>query len=480
MIKKQNAIIGRKKEIQKLDGLVKSKKSEFLAVYGRRRVGKTFLIREYFDYTFQFQISGLANADTSQQLFNFDTVLKKQSNLIFETPSTNWFIAFQRLTEHLENIETDEKLVVFFDELPWFDTHASDFVMGLEYFWNSWASNRKNVLLIVCGSAASWMVNVLINNSGGLHNRITQKIKIEPFNLQETEALLMAKNCVLDRYQILQLYMILGGIPYYLDAIEPSMSATQNIQALIFEKSGLLKNEFFNLYRSLFRKYEIYEKIVEILATKNEGLQRNDIVRLSNISSGGTLSKVLTDLEESGFIRSYTSLDAKQKNTIFRLSDYYTLFYFKFIKDGKIQGKNTWLNMIDNPAQRTWQGFTFEQVCIDHIEQIKKALGISGVLSANGTWRGKTEEKAAQIDLLIDRRDQVINLCECKFSLDTYAINKEESEKLRSKINVFKTVSKTKKSVFLTMITTYGVEKNKYANSLVQNEITMDDLFESC
>jgi uncharacterized protein len=192
------------------------------------------------------------------------------------------------------------------------------------------------------------------------------------------------------------------------------------------------------------------------------------------------LSKVLIDLEESGFISSYTSLDAKQKNTIFRLSDYYTLFYFKFIKDGKFQGKDTWLNMIDNPAQRTWQGFTFEQVCIDHVEQIKKALGISGVLSANGTWRGKTEEKAAQIDLLIDRRDQVINLCECKFSLDTYAINKEESEKLRSKINVFKTVSKTKKSVFLTMITTYGVEKNKYANSLVQNEITMDDLFESC
>jgi uncharacterized protein len=475
----RKAIIGRKRELQKLDNLLISKKSEFLAIYGRRRVGKTFLIREYFDYTFHFQISGLANADTSQQLFNFDVALKKHSSLHFETPSSNWLIAFQRLIEHLENIKTEGKLVIFFDELPWFDTHASDFVMGLEHFWNSWASNRKDVLLVVCGSAASWMVNTLINNAGGLHNRITQKMKIEPFNLQETEALLATKNCVFDRYQIIQLYMILGGIPYYLDAIEPGLSASQNIQALLFDKAGLLKNEYFNLYRSLFKKYEVYEKVVETLATKNEGLQRNELVKLSSLSSGGTLTKVLSDLEESGFISSYVSLDEKQKNRIYRLSDFYSFFYFKFIKDGKYQGKDVWLNMIDNPTQRTWQGFTFEQVCIDHIEQIKKALGISGVLSSNGAWRGKTEEKSAQIDLLINRRDQVINLCECKFSIDSYAITKEESDKLRSKINVLKSVTKTRKAVFLTMITTFGIDKNKYASSLVQNEVTMDDLFEN-
>ena len=473
----ETVIIGRKKEILKLESITKSKKSEFLAVYGRRRVGKTFLIREYFEYSFDFQISGLANADTGQQLFNFDTALKKQSNLIYESPSKNWLIAFQRLIEVIENKTSPQKKVIFFDELPWFDTKASDFMMGLEHFWNSWASNRKDILLIVCGSAASWMLNILINNHGGLHNRVTQKMKIEPFNLNETEQMLVAKHCVLDRYQIVQLYMVMGGIPYYLDAIQPDLSALQNMQQLFFDKSSLLKNEFFNLYRSLFRKYDIYEKVVEILSTKTEGLPRNDIIKLSGIASGGTLTKVLSDLEESGFISSYIAFNNKQKNITYRLSDFYTSFYFKFIKDGKYQGENSWIDLNDNPVQRTWQGFTFEQICIDHVAQIKKALGISGIQSNHVSWKGGTDEKSAQIDLLIDRRDHVINICECKFSMDTFAIDKVYSEKLRAKIATFKTVSNTKKSVFLTMITTYGVEKNKYANLLMQNEIMMDDLF---
>jgi uncharacterized protein len=475
---KDSILIGRKKEIQKLDSVVQSKKSEFIAIYGRRRVGKTFLVREYFDYTFDFQVSGLANADTTQQIFNFDTALRKQSNLVFETPSGNWLVAFQRLMEHLEQAPHGRKKRVFFDELPWFDTPSSDFVMGLEHFWNSFASNRKDILLIVCGSAASWMVNALINNSGGLHNRVTQKLKIEAFTLKETEEMLTAKNCIFERYQIIQLYMAMGGIPYYLDAVQPDLSVPQNIQQLFFDKSGLLRNEFFNLYRSLFRKHEVYEHIVEVLSTKTIGLQRNEIIKLAGKNSGGTLTKVLADLEESGFIRSYSSFDSKQKNILYRLSDYFTVFYFKFIKDGQYQGEASWINSIDNPVQRAWQGFTFEQICIDHILQIKKALGISGVQTHNVAWRGSDGEKSAQIDLLIDRRDQVINLCECKFSIDVFTIDKEYAEKLRSKISIFKAATKTRKAVFLTMITTYGIAKNQYANLLVQNGVAMNDLFE--
>lgn len=473
----KQSIVGRRKEIKKLDALLQSKKSEFVALYGRRRVGKTFLIREYFNYTFDFQVSGLANANTSQQLFNFDTTLRKHTPFFYDRDSSNWLIAFQRLIEYLESITHGKQKVIFIDELPWFDTKASDFMIGLEHFWNSWASNRKDILLITSGSAASWMINNLMNNSGGLHNRVTQKMKIEPFTLQETEEMLMAKNCVIDRYQIVQLYMILGGIPYYLEAVQPEMSATQNIQHLLFDKSGLLKNEFFNLYRSLFKRHAIYEKVVEVLSTKTIGLQRSEIVQKSQISSGGTLSKVLTDLEESGFISSYMSLDTKQKNTIYRLSDFYTLFYFKFLNESKHNGSNTWLNLIDHPIHRSWLGFAFEQVCLDHVNQIKYALGINGIHSNNAAWRGSNEEKSAQIDLLIDRRDQVINLCECKFSLSTYSIDKDYSEKLRSKIAVFKSASKTKKAVFLTMITTYGVEINKYSSGLVQNDVTMNDLF---
>jgi uncharacterized protein len=477
-MKKKTALLGRIKEQERLETIVKSKKSEFVALFGRRRVGKTFLIKEFFHYKFSFYITGLANADTHQQLFNFDTELSKQSPLVFESPSKNWLIAFQRLIQHIENSTQREKKIIFIDELPWFDTNSSDFMMGLEHFWNSWATNRKDIVLIVCGSAASWMINELINNTGGLHNRITQKMKINPFNLQETEALLLAKNAAFDRYQIVQLYMAMGGIPYYLDAIQANLSASQNIQALFFEKDSLLKSEFFNLYRSLYRKHEVYEKIVEVLATKIEGMQRGEIIKHSGMASGGTLSKVLADLEESGFISSYQSLDGKVKNSTYRLSDYYTHFYFKFLKNNKLNGENAWLNRIDNPAHRAWQGFTFEQVCLDHIIPIKKALGISGIQSQHHSWRGGLAKKNAQIDVLIDRRDQVINLCECKFSLDTFTIDKSYADNLRSKISVFKNVTKTKKSVYLTMITTYGVDKNKYANLLVQNEIVMDDLFQ--
>lgn len=471
-------LIGRKKEIETLQSLVESPKSEFLAVYGRRRVGKTYLIRTFFEGQFDFQISGLANATTKQQLFNFHTTLSRQSALAFPTMPDNWLVAFQMLITHLENSDKSQKKIIFFDEMPWFDTKSSDFVMGLEHFWNSWASNRRDIILIACGSAASWMINVLINHSGGLHNRITQRLKVEPFSLHETAEMLAKKNCAFEPYHVVELYMALGGIPYYLEAVKPNLSATQNIQALFFDNAGLLRNEFMNLYRSLFKKHEIYEKVVAVLSTKTYGLQRSDIVRLSKISSGGTLTKVLADLEESGFIASFVALDNKNKHTIYRLTDYYTAFYFNFIENSPYKGDNVWVNMLDNPAHRAWQGYTFEQICIDHVKQIKKALGIQGVLSHATAWRGKSDTKTAQIDLLIDRRDQVINICEIKFSLNKYTISKEYAEKLRDKIATFKEVTNTRKAVFLTMITTFGIEKNNYAQ-LVQNEITLKDLFEA-
>ncbi len=470
-------IIGRKKEKNKLKSILESSKSEFLAIYGRRRVGKTFLIREFFEYKFSFQISGLANANTFQQLSNFHSSLKTQSKINFEHIPNDWITAFQHLIKHLESLEDSEKKVVFIDEMPWFDTSGSDFVMALEHFWNSWATNRKDIILIACGSAAAWMMSNLILNTGGLHNRITQRIKIEPFCLEEVEAFFYNKNFVFDRYQILQLYMALGGIPYYLDAVKSEFSAAQNIQNLFFETSGILQNEFQTLYRSLFKKYELYEKVVEALSTKTYGLQRNEIVQLSGVSSGGSLTKILNDLQESGFINIYPSLDNKSKNLTYRLSDYYTLFYLKFIREGTIRGKNAWLNLIDHPTVRVWQGISFEQICIDHSEQIKVALGISGVMTNVSTWRGKTETKSAQIDLLIDRRDQVINVCETKFSLNSFIIDKDYAEKLRDKVGTFKQVTKTKKAIFLTMITTYGVEKNKHSLGLIQNEVVMDDLF---
>lgn len=471
-------LIGREKEIKQLDKVVTSGKSEFVAVYGRRRVGKTYLIREYFQYQFDFQLTGLANATTQQQLVNFHTSLSRQAPSYEATIPQNWLQAFQHLINHLERLTENRKKVIFLDELPWLDTLSSDFMMALEHFWNSWATNRKDILLVTCGSAASWMLNKLISNHGGLHNRVTERLKIYPFNLYETELMLKRRKNVLDRYQILQLYMAMGGIPFYLEAISPEKSAAQNIEELCFRQGALLTQEFPNLFASLFKNASKYELIITTLSAKTMGMTRSELIAVANLPSGGRLTTMLEELEESGFITSYTPFNKKTKNKVFRLSDFYSLFYLKFIKGNTHYEEGVWVNAIDHPSQRAWTGYAFEQICLAHITQIKKALGISGIISQAFSWKSAASENGAQIDLLIDRRDQVINLCEVKYSINPYVISKTYADTLRNKAAVFKSETKTRKAIFLTIISTYGLLQNEHAASLIQNDISMDALFQ--
>jgi len=471
-------LIGRQKEVKILEEATNSKKSEFVALYGRRRVGKTFLVREFFNYKFDFQLTGLANASTQQQLVNFHVALLRHQNKEIDNIPKNWFQSFQNLISYLETIEKKEKITLFFDELPWFDTKQSDFLMALEHFWNSWATNRKDILLITCGSAASWMINKLINNHGGLHNRVTRRMKIQPFNLYETELMLQAQNSVLDRYQILQIYMVTGGIPFYLENISSQKSAAQNIENLCFTEDGLLVKEFSNLFASLFKNSANHELIIKALSSKNKGLTRKQLLQIIGKTSSGNFSKNLEELEESGFISRYNSFVKKRQEVFYRLSDFYCHFYLKFIQHNTNFSQGVWLNAIDNPRQRAWSGYAFEQICLAHIPQIKDGLSIGGVLTEASSWRSKNAAKDVQIDLLIDRRDQVINLCEAKYSIQPFTITKSYAENLRQKIGTFKAESQTRKAVFLTMITTYGVTKNSHAAALLQNELTMDTLFQ--
>ena len=470
-------IIGRKKEIALMESLKESSKSEFLAVYGRRRVGKTFLIRQVFEEDFTFQLTGLANAKLQWQLANFYKALVRQNprnkNI---KPATNWFDAFQELIDVLE-LSKSEKKVIFLDELPWLDTPNSGFMTALEHFWNSWASARKDIILIVCGSAASWMINKLLKNKGGLHNRITQRCKLEPFNLGETEEFFKSKNAVLERYQITQLYMTLGGIPYYLDVVDVAMSSYQNINKLFFEENAPLRIEFESLYESLFKKAQNHVAIIEALSEKSSGMTREDLIKTTKINNGGGTTTILQELEECGFIRKYNSYGKNQRGNIYQLVDFYSLFYLKFVKNSSVFDETTWLNGVDNPAFRAWSGYAFEMVCLHHIPKIKEALGISGIQTNTATWYSTDKETKAQVDLLIERRDGIINLCEIKFSINSFIITKKYSEELRNKIAVFKEQTKTKKTVFLTMITSFGLQKNEYSNQLVQNSLTMDALF---
>jgi uncharacterized protein len=466
---------GRDKEQKTLERLYNSANSELVVIYGRRRIGKTWLVRQMFQHRFSFHITGLSNADMKTQLYHFNQSLFQYGKTELTPPET-WIEAFYALRTLLENRGTDRK-VLFFDEFPWLDTPRSGFLSAFEHFWNDWASARNDIMLIACGSAASWITSRLIKNRGGLHNRITAQLKLLPFTLKECEVFFNEKGITMSRHQIVDIYMVLGGIPYYLDQIEKGLSAAQNIDRLCFTADGILKNEFRNLYASLFKNSEAYIGCIKALQTKKSGLTRNEIIEGSGIPGGGTLTIILNDLEESGFIRRFIPFGKKKRDTLYQLTDPFSLFHLRFIETSGNAGEGYWLHMLDNPQHRAWSGLAFENVCLLHTKELKKILGISGVLTYFHSWRSYKAEKNVQIDLLIDRRDQVINLCEIKYASGPFAITKGYADDLRRKLSVFKQETKTRKSVYLTLITTYGLQHSEHVHGLVQNELCMEDLF---
>ncbi len=472
-------IIGRKPEQKELLDAANSEYSKFVAVYGRRRVGKTFLIRETFNYSFTFQHTGLARGKMKDQLLSFRASLQKVSGKKYKQ-FKSWYEAFFALEEWLGSLPKGKK-IVFFDELPWMDTPRSNFISGLEHFWNSWASARKDILLIACGSATSWIVNKLINNHGGLHNRLTDKILLQPFTLAECEQYSESNKLGLSRYQIVENYMIMGGIPFYWSLLKRELSLAQNIDALFFSNGAEgLTHEYQQLYASLFNNPEPYMNIVSALAKKTKGLSRDEISGLTGVQTGGDLSKLLSELERCGFIRKYNSIGKQSKDALYQLIDNFTLFYFQYIRGNKNNDSHFWTNNIGSPLYRAWSGLAFERVCLQHISQIKEAPGISGVLSNVYSWRTDADEyrgfDKTQIDLLIDRNDGVINLCEMKFSGQEYAITKDEEMKLRRRRGNFIDATQTKKAVHITLVTPYGLKQNAHS-SIVQNEVTLNNLF---
>lgn len=473
-------LIGRKSEVKILQEALVSDEAEMIAVIGRRRVGKTFLIKTVFQKNIVFSITGVQNASMQEQLSNFTYQLNEfaGSETPFATP-TNWLEAFQLLISFLKTKETDGKLVVFFDELPWLASLRSGFLRGLSFFWNSWAVD-KNIVAVICGSAGAWMIDKVVNHKGGLHNRITQRIFLEPFNLTETEQYLQSRKINIDRYQTVQLYMAMGGIPFYLKEIKGGKSAAQNINAICFAKNGLLRNEFLNLYPALFANAENHIAVIRALGEKRIGLTRKAIIETSKIAEGGTIQRVLEELEQSGFISIYPAFGKKRKERLYRLTDEYSLFYLQFI-DGRIfQETDIWEKLSQTAAYKTWSGYAFESICLKHISPIKKALGISGIYAESASFyrKGSDGMKGVQIDLVIDRNDHVINLFEIKFYNTPFVVTKDYANNLRQKVALFKAFSKTNKQVFISMIAAFGIVENKHSLGLIQHNLILDDLFE--
>lgn len=470
-------MVGRKREQNILENCLQSGWGEFLVVYGRRRIGKTYLIREYFNNNFSFYATGVANEKTRAQLKAFNGSLQEYGADEKNIPD-DWYEAFARLKKLLCKETTwrdpvSGKRVLFLDEVPWMDTARSDFKSALEYFWNSWASAQKDLLLIVCGSATSWIIENLLGDRGGFYNRITRQIHLMPFTLGECEELFAMNGNRLSRQQIIEYYMVFGGVPYYLNCIDKRLSLAQNIDELLFRPTGQLYYEYDRLMGSLFKNYEKHTAVINAISEKKSGIKRTELSCRKEIGDGNPLTKVLRELEECGFIRKYKNYAKSKNDAYYQVIDPFLLFCYRFVKKREHE---SWMSFINTPGYYAWEGNAFELVCLLHTAKIKQVLGIAGVETAEYAWASAHSTPGAQIDLLIDRGDGIINICEAKFTTDPFEISDAYAQVLRNKMATFSEEIGCRKALHLTIIASNGIKRNKHSD-VVQNVITGEELF---
>ena len=484
-------LIGREREIAVLNDLYQSDSAELVALYGRRRVGKTFLVDETFGDKITFRHAGLSPIDDSHaygnrgngrmkdQLTHFHRSLAVQGSKATAAPKS-WLEAFYLLEDLLEEkAAVNSRLLVFLDEIQWLDTPKSGFMTGLEAFWNGWACHRRDVMLIVCGSSTSWVLDKVVNNHGGLYDRVTYQIGLSPFTLRECELYLKSNGIAMSRYDIAQAYMTLGGIPYYLRYLKRGMSLAQNIDALFFGDGARLRGEFDRLFSSLFSNPATMKAIVSALAEKNKGLTRQELIQRTGIADSGELSRQLRALESGSFLMRYTSFGSGKRQELYKLTDPFCIFWLRFVGNAQ-GGRKSWTNISDSGAVNAWRGYAYENACWNHIPQIKAALGIAGVSTNESLWskRGDGEERGAQIDLVIERRDNVVNMCDIKFTGDEFSVDKDYHFTLVRRKQAIRDLIPKKATVHSTLITTYGLKYNEYSGDFV-SVITMDELFAS-
>lgn len=478
-----NKIIGREREIEELEERYRSNKAEFVAIYGRRRVGKTFLVKELFQNKMAFYHSGLSPYDKERKITMRDQLEAFYASLMrygMEESSCpkSWMEAFRMLGKLLDSQQDGKRQLVFIDELPWMDTPRSKFLMAFESFWNSWGAWHDNVMLIVCGSATSWMLDNLVNSKGGLYDRLTCQIKLSPFTLRECKRFFESKNIVMSDYDLVECYMIVGGIPYYLDYFKRGRSLAQNIDDLFFCNNAKLESEFTRLFASLFINPDEYMNVVKLLAKRHTGFTRDEIAEKLGIAPGGTFSKMLETLLASDFINSYHPFGHSQKELRYKLMDSFCQFYLHFVEGKKVTDESYWQHHQNMPQLNSWRGLAFERVCFTHIPCIKKALGVEGVASTESSWivKGDEDKTGAQIDMLIIRDDRVVNLCEMKFLSKEYEPKSDDELLLRGRIVTLQERLSFKQTIHLTLVTTIGLRQNAHSG-IFQKVVTMGDLF---
>ena len=468
---------GRAGEQRLLAKALASSKSEFIAVYGRRRVGKTFLVRRFFqdlDVRY-FEIVGQQGASKADQLELFADAVSTSFHGGRRRPPAprSWREACRVLGEEIDAAvrPASGRYVLFFDELPWLASARSGCLQALEHFWNAWCQRRDDIVLIVCGSAASWMLRKLVHARGGLHNRLTRTLRLLPFTLAETREFFVDRGLSFTNREVAELYMSVGGIPHYLDHVERGPSVAQLIDQLYLGRSAPLGDEFGRLFVSLFRNHTGHVDVVKALARKRRGLNRTELLASAALPTGGGATTILTNLEEGGFIESTIPFGRTSRDRLFRLTDELSLFHLKWLAS---RSPASWQTVRGTPKWQAWAGLAFESLCLKHADAIQHALGISGVRVETSAWL----HPKARIDLVLDRADDVVTLCEMKFTDAPFTITARYADELRNKLAVFREATGTRKALRLVLVTSYGVNENAHARELVDEVLTLEDLFD--
>jgi len=472
-------MIGRNEQSSAMKDAIKANHSSFIAITGRRRVGKTYLIRQVFEKNICFSMTGIQNATLQTQINHFIQKLKEHhKNKLSVGKIINWQEAFILLKKHLQSLPKKKKQVIFIDELPWLATAKSGFVQLLAHLWNDYLSKENHFILVVCGSATSWIKEKIINDKGGFHNRVNLPLHLEPFTLAETKEFLLSKNIQFTDTGIAEIYMAMGGLPYYLDQIKRGESPTKAIERLCFSKTGILKNEYSNLYKALFSQWENHEAIVKALASKQSGMTRDELIKKSKVSAGGPFTRTIQDLIQSGFVSENIPFGRNKRGVVYRLIDEYTVFYFKFIKGNEKKETAIWQQISNTQAYKIWKGYSFETLCMKHVNEIKTALGIKAVYTETSSYRniGTKTEQGFQIDLIIDRKDAAINLCECKFYESNFEISKKYAQDIKNRKANFQIATGTKKMLINTFISNENIVQNAHALEVVDSFVHLSEL----
>lgn len=416
-IQKMKRFVGRELELKKLRAIGEADEPSIVVVYGRRRVGKTELLEQAFRHRNILKFEGIEGLSEKDQYANAMRQLAKYvgEDLLTKVQITSWSEFFDLVARYTK----EGTWTIYLEELQWLANYESKLLSELKYAWDNQFRRNPKLLLILCGSAPSFMLEKVVH-SKALYNRSQHEIHLQELSISETKLFLKNRS---DR-EIFNAYLSVGGIPEYLKWVDKESSVFQGLCTHAFTSGSFFSREFEKIFTSSLANNKHYREIIETLS-RCKFLSREELAEKLKLTSGGTLSILLTDLEKCGFISKYCPYNLSNSSNVIRyaIADNYLHFYFNFIRPIQSKIENGDYNEVPQSAIKMdsyakWLGFAFERWCRKYSRVIAKILGFSGVQYRSGAYFSRATNKkdpGYQIDLVFDRADKVYTICEMKY-----------------------------------------------------------------